>query len=179
MKGQTFIMGTVIFSGIMMLVLFNAGPEFLTDPESHARDLFTQSLEETSHALNEGLQNSDNINDWKKDTYSYESKINSFAQGRGLEYGSYILIFKPDAGEAVFINYQMESVQMELEINGEFYSENVEARQNFQSSFDPGAANMNLTVDGREHSHSKSTPGFIKRSYMENDQERWTGSMTG
>lgn len=179
MKGQTFIMGTVIFSGIMMLVLFSTGPEFLTDPESHARDLFTQSLEETPHALNQGLQNSESIDDWKKDAYSYESSINSFASGRGLEYGSYILIFKPDSGEAVFINYQLESIETEIEINGDSQSETVEALQSFQVDFEAGSADIELNVEGREHSHSKSTSGFIKRAYMANNQERWTGSITG
>lgn len=179
MKGQTFMLGTIIFIGVIFTTFTLVDEDFsLQDSESITREYFSHSLDTTGEAYSEALKESDDILDWKRRVYSHENNIRSFSESRNINYSSYILLFRPGKGETLFINYADFPRKVNLSVNGdELVNTEVESNQWFETSFEPGKANISLEVDNSTHERTKFNPGFIKNAVMEAEDERWSNTI--
>lgn len=179
-KGQSFVIGAVIFSLLATLVFLSTGPELL-DPGIKTRNFFSQTLQESGNTYNTALKQNTSVVHIRRRMQSYDRFLDRQSLERGIEYSSYSLIIHPDRGEAAFLNMFPENLEVKLRINGDWHNRTVAPKQGFSTSFKPGIASVHLKVKDREENYrfDSSTPKLVKHSVMVSSGETWENTLVG
>lgn len=177
MKGQAFIMGSVVFSLLLILPFLATGPS-IQGPGTVTRHFFSHTLDKSSVALNEGLSENRSIGKAKRTVYSYDRFLERSSLEKGIDYYSYTLVVLPDKGEAVFINYFDSSLDVKL-YTGSWTNQTVAAKQSLVTSFSSGTVKVDLEVKGNNHEFDAATPRMLKHSVMNSTGESWKNTLLG
>ncbi|MFB6166995.1 MAG: hypothetical protein ABEJ62_01905 [Candidatus Nanohaloarchaea archaeon] len=179
-KGQSFVIGAIIFSLLVVLVYLNTGPE-LINPGASTQGFFSQSLEESSSAFNDALEDNRSAKYTARRMQSYDRFIERTAKEKGITYSSYTLVLLPGEGEAGFINHYPGSLEARLKTGGGWKNETVAPGQSFYTSFSPGLQHFHLEIAGRNETYSldAATPRIVKHSMMESSGETWENTLVG
>lgn len=180
LKGQVFILGSVLFSVFLLLVFTITGPSLLSAP-TNTQLFFSQTLEESSTSFNNALEQNHSSEHIERRLYSYDRFLERASRKKGIEYSAYNLIVLPSKGKAVFINLFPSSLDARLKTGGSWTNQTVAPEQSFSTSFTPGTVHVKLVVDGRNESHSldAATPKLVKHSVMNSTDESWENTLIG
>lgn len=179
-KGQSFIIGAMIFSLLILLVYLNTGPE-LINPGSSTQNFFSQSLEESSDAFNDALEKNSSAEYVTRRMQSYDRFLERTSREKGIEYSSYSLVILPQEGEAGFVNLFADSLDVRLKTGSGWTNRTVDPRQSFYTTFNPGLQHVHLDVAGRNETYSldAATPRLVKHSVMKSSGETWENTLVG
>ncbi len=178
-KGQTFILGSIIFSLFLVIAFIATGPVILT-PETGVSTYFSQTLGESSNVFNHALEKERSAEHISTRIHRYDRFVERRALEKGITYETYTLVVLPQEGEARFTNLMDEDLDVSL-YTGSWEDYEIEQGQNLSTTFEPGTVSVELVVDNldKEHSFDASTPRLLKHSVMESEGERWENTLLG
>lgn len=179
-EGQSFLMGSIVFSLLATLVFLTTGPTLL-GPGINTQQFFSQTLGESSHAFNDALAEEKSATHIRRRMESYDRFIERQSLARGIDYSSYSLILLPGEGEAVFYSFYPGLLDINLLVNGDWTNRTIAPGQGFTESFSPGRAKIYLEAPDRNDTASleASNPGIVKHAVMESEGERWENTIIG
>lgn len=181
MKGQVFVMSSVIFSSILLLSFVSTGPVFTGNPTPDTQEYFAQSLEETTAAFNSALQDNFTIEKAERRVYSYDRFLERRSKPKGIDYRAYHVLVVPESGNATFVNYFNRSVGIELRVDGSWKNTTVYPLNSTEKNFSPGRVNVHLEVDSFNNTHDfdAASPRILTYGEMESEDETWKNSYIG
>ncbi len=155
-KGQMFIIGALIFSGLLLSIVaaVQGGQLFYTGGDQ-AMELAERTANEFPAVLNTGLERDADVHEVKRDAHSFLKFQSRSARQRGMEMKSYAVILIPNSTgvNAVISGFGRET-GFRLEVSGdsrqfylepgttrEAYFDGVEGGYRVEVSVEPGAWN--------------------------------------
>ncbi len=178
-KGQAFVIGSLIFSTLLILLFLATGPSILGS-KTNANKFFSQTLEESTDIMNDAMRDNRSIGHTKRRMYSYNQFLERKSKEKGIKYRSYDLIVLPGKGDAAFINYYKHELDAKLWIDGSWTNITVSPEQSFETSFPTGKVSIKLIVQGEgSHSFDAVSPRLVKHSIMESEDENWENTLLG
>lgn len=178
-KGQSFIVGAVIFTAVIALAFTTTGPSLSDDGST--KFYFGQTLEKSASAANTALKNNKSIDSVKRSLYRYDNFLERRSKTRGITYISYSLFLLPEEGKGVFINRYGEELQPRILIDSNWQNFTVRSSENHRFSFTEYSRSYTLNFTDKEDSYRfyASTPKLLKKSVMESENERWENTLVG
>lgn len=179
LKGQTFIIGTIIFAGFLFMMMFNYVPDTGRETVSPSKIYFQDSMSMTSDAFNNGLENG-STEEAKREVYMFEERVERFTDSRNIDYRSYTTLVFPEKGSLYMVNFEGTETELNITFNGgSKQTETLEGYSFKEKTFTPGTAEINFTYPGGETDGVFSTPGFLKFGEMETEEEIWRNTARG
>lgn len=178
-KGQSFIIGAVVFSLLAALVYLTTGPTLL-GPGIGTQKFFSHTLSESGEAFNDALEENSSATHIRRRMESYDRFVERQALSRGIDYQSYTLVVLPDEGEAEFYSFYTSEMWANLSIDGDWTNRSLTEGQGFEKEFTPGQVELHLvTGENESTSLTAATPALVKHSVMESSGERWEDTLVG
>jgi hypothetical protein len=179
-KGQSFIIGAMVFSLLVTLVFISTGST-LRNADTSTRDFFSQTLDESSNAFNDALEDGKSADHLRRRMQSYDRFVERQALSRGIDYSTYSLVVVPDRGEAAFFNAFPGTLEVSLRTEGNWKNRTVGPGQGLSTTFSPGQVSVNLVVENRDESYEleASSPRLVKHSVMTASDEKWENTLVG
>lgn len=179
-KGQSFIIGALVFSLLVTLVFLSTGPSIVS-PDATTQGFFSQTLEESSNAFNNALLENQSATHVRQRMQSYDRFVERQAVSRRIEYSSYSLVVIPERGEASFLNYFPAALDVSLRLDGDWTNRTVASGQGFTTTTTPGKISVYLEIPERDEEYrmDAGTPRLVKHSIMESSGEKWENTLVG
>lgn len=178
-KGQSFIIGAMVFSLLVTLVFISSGPT-LRNPDTGTKEFFSQTLDESSNVFNNALEENTSAGHLRRRMQSYDRFVDRQATSRGIDYSTYSLLVVPEEGKATFFNGFQGTVDVSLRTDGNWKNQTVAPDQGFSTSFSPGKVSVKIEVKNRDESYEldAASPRLVKHSVMKARDETWENTLT-
>lgn len=179
-KGQSFIIGAMIFSLLVALVFISTGP-MIRSTDTSTKEFFSQTLDESTRAFNDAIVENVSAHHLRRRMQSYDRFIERQALSRGIDYSTYSLVIVPSRGEAVFFNAFPQTLKVSLLTDSDWKNRTVGPGQGLSTTFSPGQVSVKLLVENRNESYEldASSPRLVKHSVMEASDEKWENTLVG
>lgn len=179
-KGQSFIIGAMVFSLLVTLVFISTADTF-RNADTSTREFFSQTLEESSSVFNTALEDNQSASHLRRRMQSYDRFVERQSVTRGIDYSSYSLIVIPGKGELVFFNSFPGPLDVSIRTNSDWKNRTVGSGQGLSKTFSPGKVSVNLEVESRGESYELdvASPRLLKHSVMKATDEKWENTLVG
>jgi len=183
MKGQTLVVGAVIFAGILLLASFPTGPS-ITGTTSNTRLFSQNALETTVEAFNNGITDKKTYKNAKTSIYRYNRFLERTSSSKGITYDSYQFFVLPEKEKAGFINYKSSEANVTVELGDEEFNSNIvgtNQEKRFSYSMEGDKTQVNLTLNNRdqEFDFEAASPRIVAWMNLESGDEAWANSLIG
>lgn len=183
MKGQTLVVGAVIFAGILLIASFPTGPS-ITGTESNTR-LFSQNALETSvEAFNRGISEEKSYSSARTSLYRYNRFLERVSTAKGISYDSYQFFIIPGREKAGFINYKASKANVSVELGDESWDNEIidsDQEKEFSYSMTGDKTTVNLTLNNRDQNFDfeAASPRIVVWMSFDSNDETWANSLIG
>ena len=180
-KGQSFILGALLFSGLFIVAFIPSGPDLNRQPSSNFNSYFQQALDEKTDNFNQELKQKKTIDNVKRGVYNYNRFLEESSSTKGITYESYSLAVFPDDGEYVFINYQNQDANVSIHVDGSWNNQTVQSNQFVEGSFSAGRSDVKLLLNDRAEVYifDAFKPRYVYWMRMSGEDETWQNSFIG
>lgn len=183
MKGQTLVVGAVIFAGILLIASFPTGPS-IVGTESNTQLFSENALETSVEAFNRGLSEEKSYPSVRTSLYRYNRFLERVSTAKGIEYDSYQFFILPEEEEAGFINYRASKANITVELGDETWENEViqsDQEKKFSYSMTGDRTTVNLTLNGKDQDFDfqAASPRLLAWMSFDSDDETWANSLVG
>ena len=177
-KGQVFVIAAVLFASLTV-ILFMTTSDISPEKDSGVvKKWFENSFQKVPKAFNGALEQEDSTSNARNHLYSYSRFVERRSKAKGVEFQAGYLTVFPGDGEAVFINYQDSSTNLDLEINSGWTNTTVGPDQHLEQSYTPGETDFRVVLPEHDidQNFTASNPRVFSWMKMTGSDQIWINS---
>ncbi|MFB6209494.1 MAG: hypothetical protein ABEJ56_05155 [Candidatus Nanohaloarchaea archaeon] len=172
-KGQSFSVGAIVFSSLLLLIVFSfQGPEYSQD--NSVKNYYQNILTNQQEVYNNQIKENYSTEKIKHSVYLYNRFVNTTSARKGLDYSGFQALILPERGQALFINYRPNSIDFTFE-GDEKHTKTLASLENTKISISSSYREYNLTVSelNINESFGADGPTLVTYTRLNNSNQNW------
>ena len=181
-KGQTLVIGAVLFAGILIIASFPSGPD-ISGTNSNNRQFAENALEKSVETFNRDIRQNHSSLHMMRSIYNYGRFVERLSSAKGQKFSMYSLYVLPGKEKAGFVNYKGKKANLTLDLGDEQFNRTINDSQYelFSYTMDNDATQVNLTMKNRDREYEfiAGSPRLLTWMRFESNDETWVNYVIG